>query len=170
MSDEFDFDHVVATEVPVKIRGKKYVLREVGADAAVKYQDARMAATVWRPGVDGKPENRVASVEKLAETENLLVALCLFPADDNGQLPKDENGSPSVASVGMPFVKGLLDRIRDPLYKKVKEISPTLWDDTLESLTKEQESIDKRRAALLKNGTPEDQAKNSPDATTSISS
>jgi hypothetical protein len=170
MTTDFDFDHIVPTEIPVKIGGKKYVLREAGSDAAIKFRDAVMAATTWVPGIDGKPENRIARVEKMADTEILLVALCLFPANADGQLAKDENGSPTAAPVGMSFVRNLLDRIRQPLYDKIKEISPTLADDTEASLAKEMENLKRRTERFHKNGVPEDQAKNLSDATTTTSS
>jgi hypothetical protein len=149
-----NFDDLSLTEVPFTYQGAKYILREANAEASRKFRNANMRAIKMR---DGKAER----IENQADAESQLVADCLFEKiSDSKEKP-----------VSLPVVLGWPDRVTDWLYRKVREISPTLSrNETKESLTKEIEQLQKKLAALEKNGTLEEQAKNAPSATTSISS
>lgn len=144
--EPLNFDDIALIEIPVKIGSKRYVLREATGDAACKYKNAQMACAKFN--ADGKP----AGVGNMADTEPLLVSLCLFEVDDQGQ--------PLKTSVPLQTVRGWPARIQKALFEKVQAISQLEIKETKETLT---EKIDRMREQLgrLENGTEEDHAKNS---------
>jgi hypothetical protein len=84
-----DYGDLPPVEIPVKYRGKDYILREASEDTACRYKGAFLAcAKEWQ---DGKP----VRVEGLPDLEPLLVSLCLFEQladDDPRNQPRKSDG------------------------------------------------------------------------------
>jgi hypothetical protein len=150
---------IAATEVPVEIGERRYVLREASADAAVQFKNAMMRSAHYSE--DGK---RVR-LEEADTPKLLLVSLCLYEADADGNLKKGPNGMPEKEPVGWDFAKKLRDEIVRTLFQEAKDISPTLADDTEASLLREKEILERRLSRFRLNGSAEDIAKNSQPAT-----
>lgn len=112
--DGLHFDDLVPIEVPVSVNGAQYILREANGDAACRYRNAVMECVEM---VDGKP----ARVHGMANTEPLLVAMCLRTAD--GKL------------VGEATVRSWPPRVIKVLFAKAKEISD-LEDEVAEGAAK----------------------------------
>lgn len=91
-------------EIPVEIDGEQYVLREASGETAATWRNAIMRCAVIGP--DGKP----TGVRDLADTELLLVSLCLFHVGSGN-------------AVGLDFVRSLPNRVCRALFAKVREIS-----------------------------------------------
>lgn len=73
--DPISFDDLTPIEIPVKLAGVSYTLREASAGAASKWRNFLLRST--KLSKEGKP----VSIEGLADSEILLVSLCLFRAD-----------------------------------------------------------------------------------------
>lgn len=146
-----NFDDIALIEIPVKIGDKKYVLREATGEAAAKYKNAQMACAKFNS--EGKP----SGVGNMADTELLLVHLCLFETDPQGQA--------TLINVPLPRVRSWPVRITRALFEKAQQISQLEMKETKETLTEKigrlREQLDKVEA-----GTEEDHAKNSPETTT----
>lgn len=104
MIDELNFDDLTPIELPVSVAGKRYVLREATEAAACQWRNAMMQATEL--GSDGKPTR----VRNLADTEPLLVSLCLFTAEEGKPVP-------------VATIKGWPARVVKRLFEKVKDVS-----------------------------------------------
>lgn len=143
--DDLDFSGLVPVELPVKYDGKTLTLKEASGDASIKYRNAMMKAT--KIGDNGK----VSGMEALADTEALLVSLCLF----DGTKP-----------VSLAFVRAMPTRVMKALYEKVKKISAISESDDesegalLTLLAKTQKKLD-----TLRKGKSDD-PKASPEAST----
>lgn len=126
-------------EIPVKIGPKDYVLVEASGGSVCKYKNAMLGTT--SVGADGKP---ILSMSGMVDSEPLLVSLCLWELWTN-----EANGDIVRKPVHINTVKSWPDRIQSSLYKKAKEISNLQEDeDTIESLQKEQDDLDKRKAVI----------------------
>jgi hypothetical protein len=100
---EFDFDSHEKIEVPVKVEGKKYFLREASGDAVCKYRNAQ--SKCMKPSANGS-----FTIEgPIADTEPLLVSLCLFDEHDR--------------QVGVDVVRRWPNRVLKKLVEKLKQIS-----------------------------------------------
>ena len=119
MTDELDFDDLVEIEVPIKVKGKDYILREASSQAACAYRNAMIRCTTLGP------DGRATRMDNIADTEPLLVSLCLFQTD----------GKP----VDLGTIRSWPTRVVTALYDKAKEISslnevPTEKELLLEAL------------------------------------
>lgn len=129
MTDEMVFDSLEPKVVPVRIGGAKYTLREASGDAAVRWRNAILKTTRI---TDGKP----SGIDGMADTEPLLVSLCLF----------DEGGK----NVPITTVRGWPQRVQSALFAKVKEISGlNPEEDTRASLLEARAEIDRKLDALV---------------------
>jgi hypothetical protein len=140
------FDDLTLREVPVRLGGQAYVLREASVAAACQYRNAILRA--GRFGADGK----VQAYEDLADIEPLLVSLCLFEAD---------GGRP----VSLATVKRWPARLLQPLYRQAKALSE-LDLDTVEGL---EQQIREAQDKLTRLRAEPDPAKNGQSATAPIS-
>ncbi|MGL6095056.1 MAG: hypothetical protein ACRC7O_04550 [Fimbriiglobus sp.] len=124
-----DFDDLKPAEVPVKIGGVDYVLREATGGAAVAFRNAMSRNT--RVSASGQ----LLGTE-LSEAEPLVVGMCLMKTGKDGAILLGPTGVPQ--AVGTEFVKARPVRVQTVLFERLKEISPTLvpGDDTVESLEK----------------------------------
>ncbi len=124
MKDELNFDDLTLIELPVSVKGVKYVLREASGDAAVRYRNKLLDGTTLGP------EGNVVKVIGMANVEPFLVSLCLF----------DEKGRP----VKCELIRSWPARIQKALFEKVKEISELDEEQDLDTLIKQQAEIDKK--------------------------
>lgn len=127
MNTEFDFDNLVSAEIPVKVAGSSYTLKEASGKAAGTYRNACMAA------ITIGPTGKATAMKNLADVEPLLVSLCLF----------DENGR----NVPLSTITAWPARIQKALFNKAKEISE------LEEVSDEKKLLEK---ALALPGAPVD--------------
>lgn len=121
MADEMVFEDLEPVEVPVSIRGRKYLLREADGAAAVKYRNANTR------GARMDKDAKIVTLGEIAEAEPVLVAACLCPLDGTGKVRYDPAGNPVTATVQLVLTFRAAT-IRE-LFRKVKEISPGL-DET----------------------------------------
>lgn len=153
---EFD---LLPQEVPVTLGKDKYILREAMGDAAVQYTNA----CIGSQRMDEEGNKRIVGI---ADAEPLLVSLCLFRLDTQGNVEKDRAGRDK--HVELSLVRSWPAKVQRKLYETAKEIS-CLVDpgDTVESLEKFISQAQKK-LAVLKNG--DEQLKNSQSSTTDGSS
>lgn len=104
----FNFDDLEPVEIPVGIRGVKYILREASSADARKWRNSILSSTKI---VDGK----VAGVGNVADSESLLVSLCLFPTDAFGKRMDKP--------VPLQYILELPNRLVKPLFEEAKRIS-----------------------------------------------
>lgn len=123
--DSLRFEDITPIEVPVHIQGTDYVLRETSGEAAVKYNDARLACNEYQEG-------KLVRVHGLADLEPLLVSLCLF-THDGVTVPKS-------VIINWPA------RVQKALYDKAREISG--MNETPQSLRKQIEIMQRQLAEI----------------------
>ncbi len=110
MPREMSFDLTV-TEVPVTISGEKYVLREASGDAACRYQNAQVACMRMTDG-------QVSKVTAIADTQPLLVSLCLLKL-----VQKPDSDGVEKRLVSISTVRSWPSRVVKDLFETAKEIS-----------------------------------------------
>jgi hypothetical protein len=169
--DELVYEDVEPVCVPCRLAGKRFVLREANEDAVCKFRNAQIKCT--NVGPDG---NATHFKEGMADTVPLLVSLCLYHADDNGNLRLDRNGNPDPRYlVSLATVRSWKDQVVKGLFKKVAEISDLKGEKeetTEESLRKQKQEIDAKLNALEathangRGGRDEDPTAGLPAATT----
>lgn len=134
--DDLDFSDITTIEMPFNLKGKSYTLREASGSAACQYRNAVMNGMTLGP--DGKP----VKMEGLADSEPLLVSLCVF---DDRQNP-----------IALNKVRSWPNRVVKRLYEKAKKISqldesPETVDELIkqrDELTKRIEQLQQRETAL----------------------
>ncbi|MCK9571408.1 kinetochore protein SPC24 [Candidatus Pacearchaeota archaeon] len=133
MSEEFNFDDLTTIEIPVKYKGESYVLREASEASTCQYENAKAKCVKM---ADGK----FAGIDgPMADTEPLLVSLCLF----------DSSG----ANVALTTIRSWPGRLVKKLFDKAKQISELDQQDE-ETLTKQLEALTKQLDELRKKGNP----------------
>ena len=135
-------------------KGKKYVLREASEDAAAKYRNAVQRS--FRMNQEGS----VVAMDGNADTQSLLVSLCVFELNPQGS--KAPEGPVSVG-----WVRSLPHKMVKRLFEKAERISELSEGDE-ETIVKQIAMLTKRLAKMRegKGTTPEGNAKNGPDGTT----
>ena len=128
-----DFGELNPAEVDVKIGGREYVLREASGDAACKYRNALLKAT--KLGPNGKPQ----SLDGVADSEPLLVSLCLFEKYRSGDEIKER---PAI----LPQVRGWPSRVQKTLFDRAKKMSGL--DESEKTKEQIQEQIKELRKKL----------------------
>jgi hypothetical protein len=144
MSDDFNpykemiFDDITRVEVPVTIWKKKYILVEASEEAHCKWRNFQIAqAKISRTG-------KVEGIGNVADSEPLLVSLCLYYADENGRLPVNKDGDPSPKFlVPLQKIKAWPSRVVSPLFERLKKIS------------KIDEVVEKQEVLISDDDTPE---------------
>jgi hypothetical protein len=140
LPDIYDFESLVTIEVPVKYKGRNYIMREATGEVVARYRDRMMQSA--RMNADGK----IQGFDRLQETEMYLLSWCLFEVNgEGGQVP-----------VTYQHIKDWQNRVVSTLLKDLKLISEIEEPDTEESLLKERAAIDEKLAKLKEqDGTPE---------------
>ena len=144
----FDEADLTPVEVHVKVKGDPYVLREAGAGAAIAYNNAKMRAAKMEDG-------KLSGFDGVFEADIVLLGKCLHPVDKGTrQVKLQPNGDPH--ETDPKVIRRWLNRVYDPLVKRLKDISPGLEDkETRDTLIKQRENINKKLADLdRKEGKP----------------
>lgn len=132
-SEEEICDSLAVIEKPVKLTDpktkvqKEYILREADGEATTKYNDARVACSVFGPN------GKVIGLKNVGSLEPLLVSLCLFDSDGK--------------NVPIATVKKWPGRLQKRLYNEAKRMS------CLEEESKERDMLER---ALMEEGSPVD--------------
>ena len=111
---DFNFDSLKEIEIPVRYKGKDYVLVEASGEAAAKYTDRIISGTRME---EGKPVGTAG----IAVPQLELVCDCLFHTDSNGDRTKQ--------SVSLAVLSKWPNRVIQPLFKKLEEISELIKID-----------------------------------------
>lgn len=150
--DTFDFDE--GQEVPalkqilIKFRGKKYLLIEALADTVAEWRNAQMAGIKMQ--AQDNNDTKIISLGKMADAEMVLVGGCLFIPDDSGAPQLDSNSNLDLRyRVGVARIRHWPQRVIAPLFDAAMEISGLKEKDTLESLDRQIEALQRRRAKLV---------------------
>lgn len=104
--EEMVFDDVGLREVPVRLAGKHYVLREANAAAARAFRNC------WLKGTKLGPDGQPTEANSIADAELVLIHHCLF----------DRSGRP----VPMNVIQNWSSRVTKALYERALEISEGL--------------------------------------------
>lgn len=108
--EPLNFDSLEPISFPVKIAGNDYILTEASESAACRYRDAQLKGVNVTESLDG---NKKAAVDKMADTEALLVSLCLCQVIDGG----------GTKTVPLETIRSWPHRIVHPIFLKAEEIS-----------------------------------------------
>lgn len=140
----------------------KFVLCEASEAAAVRYENQATKAARMSDG-------KVVGVDGIADTEPLLVHLCLFFATaDGAQVQLDHQGRPK--NVPLERVKSWPSRVVKALFEKARELSD-LDRDTEDSLKEQLARLQKRLAKIQgKKEADEGDAGNDPTSVTADTS
>lgn len=139
-----DFADLAPVEIKVNLFNKKYVLCEASGDAACKYRNAQLKGV--KIGTDGRPQS---IPENVADSEPLLVSLCLYEADKDGKLRYDKDNLPDPKfRVAIGTVRSWPSRIQKKLFEKVREISQLDEKPTRSVLLRQSELIQQQLAEL----------------------
>jgi hypothetical protein len=153
MSERMVFDSLEPKEIPVTLAGKSYVLREASEGAASARQSAISASMKFGP--DGNPTGVVGNI---GDADAVLLAHCLYEADEDGKIRLLPNGDPDPRYlVPAQKIRGWLSRVTKPLIAKLKEISDLgeSEKDTPESIDEKIMRLREQRVKLESEGTPE---------------
>lgn len=132
---DLDFDSLELTEVPVKLGGKKYILKEASIEAHRLYTNKAVGST--KLSKDGT----VTSIVGAADIQPYLVSLCLFY----------EGGDGKHHPVSEQVIKSWPSRVGKKLFQAIKQISDFKdEDDSRESLLRQKAEIEAKLAALDK--------------------
>jgi hypothetical protein len=126
--DSLIFDDLQPIQKTVKVGETNYILKEASAATAAQYRSACVRAARMQDG-------KVVGMEGIGEVEPLLVSLCLFETNKEGQIFR---------SVPITTVKSWRARIVKILFEKAKEISELDEKETEEILTKRLTEIQKK--------------------------
>jgi len=134
---EFNFS-LELVEIPVKLNGADYVLREADEETAAMFNNARLAGIRLEDGkMAGLPSD-------IASLQSLLVSRCLFTVSPDGSKSRVDRG----------IVKGWPSRVVKPLFERAKEISDLDETPTLAQLREQRDAIDKQIKDLETVGDP----------------
>ena len=132
--EPMEFD-ITRMEIPVKIDGKNYILREASVKEAKQWRGSILASQFQKDGQQGlKPT--------LADSEPLLVSLCLTQEDG--------------AAVSKDVIETWPAKVVRRLFDKIKEISDLNEKPaTLNDLEKERERIEAAIKGIKDDASPE---------------
>ncbi len=153
-----DFDNLTVAEIPVRILGRRYILREASGEAYVKYRSAHK--------VEFNDSGKAVSVKGEADADMLLVSLCLCNTvnDEGEKVLLDKNGDPQ--TVNIRIIKSWPNKVRRTLLERIKAISSLDENETEEILVKRLEATQKKLDELRKGNTAGDALKNGQALTT----
>ena len=161
MTEQMRFDDLAPQHVEVYVGQKKYYLCEPSEDAVCKFRNAVSRETKWQDG-------KLAYVGNMADTEPMLVSMCLYRATDDGSLPVDGNGRPDQKHLmALSAVRSWPARIVSALYKKARTLGNLDEDDSPDGLQRQIEELQNRLDAV-RNGEGVS-SKNVPEPTTGTS-
>ncbi len=114
---DFDADDLAPREIPVRVKGRWYVMREATASALRAYKAAMARATggTVDPST-GKPKS--VDIGVLEEADSILLSHCMCEAD------KDQRATDKL--VALSTVQSWPERYVATLVEKLREMSPGL--------------------------------------------
>ena len=131
---EFNFDNDMSVrEIPFKIKGENYILREASGSAIAAYKNARLEKMTLSD--TGKPK----TVKGMGDVEPLLVSLCSFQAETNQQVP-------------LQTVLSWPGRVVSKLFDEAKKISEIDVPDTVEGIDSQIKELQRMRDELVNSG------------------
>lgn len=136
MEITLDFSDLKTIEIPFSFRGKSYILREAGCDAACKWRNSILKGT--RFAADGK----ATQVENLADSEPLLVSLCCFEL-------LNREGTVHYRPVPVQEVRGWPSKMVKKLFETAKEISELGEEETVSDIDKRIKELNEKKQKLL---------------------
>lgn len=140
--EELIFDDLTPIEMKVSINKTKYVLREADEGDAIKWKNAGLRAARV---VDGK----VVSMGDLADSEPLLVSLCLYKANADGTMPLNNDGTPNKKQqVPVSVIKTWPPRVVNKLFDHAKRISELEEKETRATLEEKLKEVQAKIASL----------------------
>jgi hypothetical protein len=153
-SKEMVFD-LEPIEIPIKIGGKLYVLREASEGAAVGYRNLAMKAARMSAG-------KIVGIDGAADVEPYLVSQCLFETDGEGRIKTLGGSLHRMVNVPITTIREWPSRIVTPLFDKIKEISdldretePETKEELLKQLEEIQDKLQKLEEADPTRGSSE---------------
>lgn len=144
---EMVFEDLKPVEVPVRVHGRKYLLREASEGAYSEYRNFMARNVKLGEAADGT--TRVTSAENVFDAVTVLLGGCLFG-------PLDERGGPPEQPVGRAFVQGLPRRVTEPLFDRARQISNIDQPADPDKLEEQGRKLLERASALRRNGEPAD--------------
>lgn len=136
VADLIDLGDLEPVQIPYKIKGEVYILKEASGDAAVKWRNAQFRATKFGP------EGKLSSVDGMSDTEPYLVSLCLFKLTTKGNQPVE-------VPVPAAIIRSWPNKIQKLLFDKVVEISNLKEEETVESIQTEIKELEERTLAKI---------------------
>jgi hypothetical protein len=152
---DFDFEDLTPAAVPVKYRGKRYLLREADESACCQYRNAVIRSR--KLDADG----RLTHLDGLADAEPLLVSLCLFELAEGPGQPSAERPVP------LAVVRSWPGRVVKPLFAWLHRASGLREEEETEEVLADRLRETEGKLAALRNGGG--RVKNSPPATAGTS-
>lgn len=148
-------DDLEPVEHKFTFREKEYILCEASGDAACKWRNALTQAA--KIGPDGRP----VALGAVADTEPLLISLCLFE-------DVEEKGQHKRKNVQQSVIRSWPNRLQRRLFDTIQDISELVEKETPESIREKINSLQERLEELEKAGQngEGDRLKNSPGLTT----
>ena len=143
-------------ECPVRINGVDYILREASGKVARQYRKTLMENVRLENG-------KLVGLANTADVQAILVAGCLF------EVMPGKNGGPSTErAVSINTVLDWPNSRLEALFERAKELSPLLdgEESSKDAIKAKIEELQKKLAEMEQIGDAEEQAKNSPSATT----
>jgi hypothetical protein len=160
---DFDKDSLGLVQIPITFNGKRYWLVEAFGDAVAEYRNALMSGAKINTNADGKP--KTMSMGSMADAALILVSKCLFGAADDGTIRTDAFNNVDIRyRVPLSTVRVWPNRVLEPLFDKVKQISGIDEADSVETLEKKIAELTRRLTVLKKSKETHEQellAKNS---------
>lgn len=149
-----DFDDLKWIEIPVKYKGKKYLLIEANTEAARQFRNASSRGLKMQDG-------KVVGVEGAGDVEPLMISLCLFElydVNENGQIVTKRR------KLIREQINELPSRVAKRCFDTIMKISELNETETLDDKIKKRDKLDAEIKALQANEVQES-AKNGQSGT-----
>lgn len=151
-TNEFDFDFDAddsfkTREVPVKYRGKKYILREADGESSAEYRDMMLSATIQE--IDDEGSVKIRRVTGLSQYDLKFLSMCLMETNAEGEILCATHGTPSGTfqkpiTIKQQELVTWPDRILKKLIKKLKVMSGLLSEDKQDGQGQEKQELGKK--------------------------
>ncbi len=138
-----DFGDAEPEEITVKIKNKLYILREPVADVVIRWRNAQASKARFNA------EGNFVSVGNIADSEPFLLSMCLYAADDVGNLRLNKDGEPDNSFlVPEKQIRKWTNNVQRGLFDKIKEMGWLDEVETADSLKKQIANLQKRLAKV----------------------
>jgi hypothetical protein len=138
---EMNFDDIAPIQIPVTIGGNKYLLKEANGDIVCRHRNNVINCSKLEDG-------KLTAIQGLPDTEFSLVQMCLSTVTDDPAT----NGKPVLMSV----VRSWKNKVVKELFNKIKEISEMDEDDSLKTLIKQRDELNKKIDAIKRDSAKND--------------